>query len=167
MMKRKSKQQAIAHISARNKADNLGDAKAYREACAIVERQLQKLTEFCPGIETARFIQAGETIFMWGVFSAMTGSDKRSRKLLANFLHRHAKMDYNLSEAHATRTAAASKWDPMVKEISDRGRQAYRDHDDEHLIRIAPYLLAWTGITPCKRGMLRGISDHSPLIHRI
>jgi hypothetical protein len=167
MAKRKSKEHAMAHVSARHNAASLGDAMAYRQACAIIERQFQKLTALCPGIETAQFMQAGETIFMWGVFSAMTGSDKRSRKLLANYLHKHAKMAYNLSEAHATRTAAASKWDPMVKEISDRGRQAYRDRDDEHLVRIAPYLLVWMGITPRKGGAPCASFDQAPLVRRI
>jgi hypothetical protein len=166
MAKRKSKEHAMAHVSTRHNSGSLGDAKAYRDACAIIERQFQKLTMLRPGMETAQFMQVGETIFLWGVFSTMTGSYKRSRKLLANYLHRHNKMAYNSSESYATRTAAASKWDPMVREIADRGRRACRDRNDEHLVRIAPYLLVWMGITPRKGAMPRAVFDHEPLARR-
>lgn len=147
---------AMTQSAARNKADNIGDAKAYRQACAIVERQFRKLNEVCPGIESAHLVQAGETMFMWGLFSEMTGDDARSRKLLAKYLREYAKMDSELSECHAELTASAAKWNDLVKEVSDRGRQAYTKNDDDHLGRIALFLLEHMGI---------GQADEPPTSH--
>jgi hypothetical protein len=124
----------------------INDAKAYRQACVIADRQIQKLSEVCPEALGTEFLQSGRTMFMWGVFAEMTGDDQRSFKLLARYLREHAKVDSELSECQAGLIAAASKWNDMVKEVSNRGRQAYRENDDDQLGRVVLFLLEHMGL---------------------
>lgn len=131
----------MSHAFAMTKTDDFEESKEYHQACDIAERQLKKLISRCPGIETAPFMKAGETMFMWGVFSAMTGSDERSEKLLTTYLHRHAGVDYDLSAEQAKLTASTARMTPLLREIARCGEYAYRKNDDEQFIHIAQLML--------------------------
>jgi hypothetical protein len=125
---------------------NINDAKAYRQACALADRQIKKLMEICPEAQGSSVMNSGETMFMWGVFSEMTGDSLRSFHLLARYLREHAKVDPELSQAQAGIIAAASNWDDMVKEVSNHGRKAYKENSDDDLGRAVLFLIEHLGI---------------------
>ncbi|WP_133624445.1 hypothetical protein [Phyllobacterium brassicacearum] len=147
MAKQQEEARAMPHAFAMKKSDEFDDSTEYHQACGIVERQFLKLTSLCPGIATAPFMKAGEAMFMWGVFSAMTGSDERSEKLLTTYLHRHAGVDYDLSVEQAHLTASTARMTPLLREISRCGEFAYRENDDELFVHIAQLFLKEMGIT--------------------
>jgi hypothetical protein len=142
------KERAMSHALAITKTDDLEESNEYRQACAIAERQQKTLISLCPDIETAPFMRAGETMFMWGVFSAMTGSEERSEKLLTTYLYRHSGVDYDLSAEQAELTASTARMTPLLREIARCGEYAYRKNDDEQFIHIAQLMLREMEIAP-------------------
>lgn len=78
------------------------------------------------------------------------GDDRRRStkfQALGKISPRACKVDFELSECQAAIMAAASKWNDMVKEVSNRGRQAYRENDDDQLGRVVLFLLEHMGIS--------------------
>lgn len=120
-------------------------AKEYRQACAIIERLFKKLTVQCPGIEDTPFLRTGEAWFVWGLFTAMTGSDHRSETLLRTYLHNKHGLRHADAAAHARCIAVTTNLNsPLFHGVSRCGSDAYRNNDDTQLVHVAHMMLkAW------------------------
>lgn len=125
-----------------SKAVGFDGAEEYRQAVAIVERLFKQTSIQCPDIEDTPFSRTAEAWFVWGLFTAMTGSDQHSETLLRIYLHKKHGLSYADAAVHARCIGNTANLDsPLFHAVARCGSDAYRDNNDTQLVEIVQMML--------------------------
>lgn len=117
------------------------DTAAFDLAQDIADTQKAKLREQQLHQISDDDMQIGETWFVWGIFSAITGDRPRQQKLLADYLTRKIRPRGDIAKIVRDTLALDSEGNQLFNAISTAGRQAYHEDGDHHLSKIAAIFL--------------------------